>query len=105
MLFQNLALEASLMRAVQSIQTDPHEARVVDVGCGEGPSLLAFSSTRICSWKSLQVLLARRPHTSSNRKSPGMNFQCGDATKLEYPGESFELDLEFPVAADRLRGR
>jgi len=53
----------------------------------------------------LQVLLARRPHTSSNRKSPGMNFQCGDATKLEYPGESFELDLEFPVAADRLRGR
>ena len=35
-LFQSLAQEAAIVRAVQSIGPNPEAARVLDVGCGEG---------------------------------------------------------------------
>ena len=38
-LFQNLAHDAAMVRALRSISLEPQIARVLDVGCGEGGSL------------------------------------------------------------------
>lgn len=35
-LFQTLAYDASVIRALRSIKVDPSHSRVLDVGCGEG---------------------------------------------------------------------
>ena len=41
-LFQSLAHDAALIRALQSIRPEQDTARVLDVGCGAGASLLMF---------------------------------------------------------------
>ena len=44
-LFQFLALEAAVIRALGFLQLDPAKAPVLDVGCGEGLSLLPLLRT------------------------------------------------------------
>src|SRR5579864_2330366 len=51
-LFQCLARDAAMIRALQWIDPDPHSARVLDVGCGDGDSLwillrLGFEPTNL----------------------------------------------------------
>src|SRR6266513_2138823 len=69
-LYQNLAQEASLVRALQSIRPNHEVARVLDVGCGAGGTLLAF----------LRLGFA-----------PGNRFEHGDATKMGFASESLDL--------------
>jgi SAM-dependent methyltransferase len=93
-LFQNLAQDASIVRAVRSVHPNPNETRVLDVGCGEGASLLTFLRLGFVPGNLYGVDFQEGRIRRAKERLPGVNFQCGDATKLEYSGESFDLVFE-----------
>lgn len=93
-LFQNLAHEAAMVRAVQSIRPNPEMARVLDVGCGEGSSLITFLRLGFPPGNLYGIDFQEERINLARVRCPGMNFQCGDATRMEYPNASFDLVCE-----------
>ena len=93
-LFQNLAQEAAMVRALQSIRPNPEVARVLDVGCGEGSSLVSFLRLGFIPGNLYGIDFQESRISQAKKRCSGMNFQCGDARKLEYAKGSFDLVCE-----------
>ena len=93
-LFQTLAFDKANIRALGRLDLDRSSARVFDVGCGSGSSLLLF------------VRLGFRPHhlagidldpdriDAARLTFPGADFRCGDATATDFEDESFDVTFE-----------
>jgi SAM-dependent methyltransferase len=90
-LYQNLAQEAAMVRAVQSIRPNPDSAQVLDVGCGEGSSLITFLRLGFAPGNLHGIDFQEERIKRAKVRHSGMNFQCGDATKLEFASDSFDL--------------
>jgi ubiquinone/menaquinone biosynthesis C-methylase UbiE len=93
-LFQNLAQDTAIVRALQAIRPNPEAARVLDVGCGEGSSLITFLRLGFPPGNLYGIDFQEQRISLAKEKYPGMKFQRGDATKMEYSSESFELVCE-----------
>jgi SAM-dependent methyltransferase len=93
-LFQNLAQDVALVRALQSIHLNAHEARVLDVGCGEGSSLITFLRLGFVPGNLHGIDFQEERIRHARERCPGMNLRAGDATKMEYASESFDLVFE-----------
>lgn len=93
-LFQNMAQDAAMVRAVQSIRPNSIEARVLDVGCGEGSSLITFLRLGFAPGNLHGIDLQESRIRQAKERCPGMNFRAGDATSMEYPDESFDIVFE-----------
>ncbi len=90
-LFQNLAQEAALVRALQSIRPNHEAARVLDVGCGEGSGLISFLRLGFVPGNLYGIDFQESRIGEAKKRCPGMNLQCGDATKMEFASETFDL--------------
>jgi ubiquinone/menaquinone biosynthesis C-methylase UbiE len=93
-LFQVLAQDAAMIRALQSIHPDSQSMRVLDVGCGDGASLwlllrLGFQPSNLVGVdiQEERILKARARH-------PHMAFECADATCLRFKDGSFDMVME-----------
>jgi SAM-dependent methyltransferase len=93
-LFQSLAQEAAVVRAVQSTGSNGHAARVLDVGCGDGSSLITFLRLGFPPGNLYGVDLQESRIRQAQERFPSMNIQQGDATRLEYASEAFDLLFE-----------
>lgn len=88
----------ALMRALYDMRTTlgglDSDARVLDVGCGQGDGLHPFlmMGFRIDQLAGLD-LFADRIETAK-RLTPGMDFQTGDATAMPYADKSFDIVCE-----------
>lgn len=98
-LFQTLALEASVVRALAVLGGDPKCACVLDVGCGGGGNLyqllrLGYEASNISGIDILpaNVEVARRTY-------PNMRFVVGDASRMEFADASFDLLCESTMFA------
>jgi 2-polyprenyl-3-methyl-5-hydroxy-6-metoxy-1,4-benzoquinol methylase len=90
-LFQFLAAEASVVRALRSIQLNPAEAKVLDVGCGRGGSLMTllrmgFTPTNLhgIDIRPEQIAFARK-------WLPLSPIECADASRLEFAEGTFDI--------------
>ncbi|HKW63897.1 MAG TPA: class I SAM-dependent methyltransferase [Candidatus Acidoferrum sp.] len=92
-LFQTLAQDAAIVRALQSIGPDEAE-RVLDVGCGEGASLITFLRLGFAAENLFGIDFQEERIRRAKERCPGMNFRSGDATKMEYEDESFDIVFE-----------
>jgi len=98
-LFQTLALEASVVRALTALGGDPNRARVLDVGCGGGGNFyqllrLGYEASNISG---IDILPGR---VDAARKAyPNIRFVVGDASRMEFPDASFDLLSEFTMFA------
>src|SRR5205814_2087351 len=93
-LFQVLAQDAAMFRALRFIGLNPPATRVLDVGCGNGSSLLTLLRVGFLPDRLNGVDLQEDRICAARQKLPGVNLECGDATKLKHPSESFDLLLE-----------
>lgn len=93
-LFQTLAWDASIIRAVHSTRIDPRGARVLDVGCGAGGSL--FSLVRLgfdCSHMiGIDILESRL--LEGRRALHGMTFVRDDAASMPFKNGVFDVVFE-----------
>lgn len=98
-LFQTLALEVSIVRAVAELPLVPREALVLDVGCGGAGDLyqllrLGFRPENITG---IDVLPERIE--SARKLYPQITFIQGDASAMELPTASFDLLFESTMFA------
>lgn len=108
-LFQVLAAEASVVRALRSFQADPATATVLDVGCGEGFSLLPLLRLGFVPSNLYGVDIRREEIAAARRRLPMLHLECADATQLEFADNSFDIVQEstmfLQMTDDDLAGR
>jgi ubiquinone/menaquinone biosynthesis C-methylase UbiE len=93
-LFQSLARDAAMVRALQWIDQNPQSARVLDVGCGDGDSLwvflrLGFEPSNLFGVDIQEDKIRRAKATNSL-----VTFDCMDATSLTFRDDSFDIVME-----------
>lgn len=93
-LYQSLAQEAALVRGLQSIHPQHETARVLDVGCGDGTTLLTFLRLGFCAANLYGIDFQEERIAIAIGRCPNIQFVHGDATKLKFASESFDLAHE-----------
>jgi ubiquinone/menaquinone biosynthesis C-methylase UbiE len=92
-LFQSFASDRAMIRVLRAAGIEPADAKVLDVGCGDGTSLgkllpLRFRSANL---HGIDVLPERIDAASS--RYPGMTFSVDDASAMSYEPETFDLAM------------
>lgn len=90
-LYQSLAQEAALVRALQSIDPNPEMAWVLDVGCGGGTTLLTFLRLGFTPDNLYGIDFQDERIAQVREKCPSIHFAYGDATGLEFANDTFDL--------------
>lgn len=93
-LFQSLAADISIIRAIRSTGIDPKTAEVLDVGCGTGSALLnlirlGFETERLHGIDLLPDRIA-----AGRRRVPTLDLAVADARLLPFPDQRFDLVYE-----------
>lgn len=108
-LFQFMAAEASVILALRSFHPDPATAKVLDVGCGEGLSLLPFLRVGFLPSNLYGVDVRSEQLAVARSRFPMLHLQCGDAGRLEFPDGAFDIVQEqvmfLQIPDDELAGR
>lgn len=90
-LYQSLAQEAALVRALQCVRPTPETARVLDVGCGEGVTLFTLLRLGFASDNLYGIDFQEQRIVQARQKCPSIHFMHGDATNLEFADKTFDL--------------
>ncbi len=93
-LFQVLAQEAAVVRALQSIRPNPRAARVLDVGCGGGASLVTFLRLGFAPGNLYGIDFQESRISEARARFPGLNFARGDATGMGFSNGVFDIVFE-----------
>ena len=93
-LFQSLARDAAMVRALRSINPHPQSARVLDVGCGDGDSLWLFLRLGFEPSNLFGVDVQEDRILKAKEANPLVNFECADATCLAFTDNTFDISME-----------
>ena len=81
-LFQFLAGEVALVRALRSIKSNPAEAKILDVGCGTGASLMSLLRIGFTPSNLYGVDIRPEQIAFACNQLPMSPIQCADARRL-----------------------
>jgi ubiquinone/menaquinone biosynthesis C-methylase UbiE len=90
-LYQSLAQEVALVRALQSIRANEETARVLDVGCGSGGTLATFLRLGFAAENLHGIDFQEERITAARERCSSIHFAQGDATKMEFALETFDV--------------
>ena len=93
-LFQTFAFEKANTRAIQSLGLDRSATRVLDVGCGSGAGLLSFLRWGFPPENLTGIELDARRVEAAKRELPAVDIRLGDASRMEFADDSFDLVFE-----------
>ena len=93
-LFQTLAIDRANISALASIELDRPTARVLDVGCGNGASLLQFIRLGFLPSNLSGIDTSRDRIQLAQATLPGVSFRVDDASQLSFASDSFDLVFE-----------
>ena len=108
-LFQFLAGEAALVRAMRSIEANPTKAKVLDVGCGKGASLQSLLRMGFTPSNLYGVDIRPEQIAFARNQLPMSPIQCADASRLEFADNTFDIvhasSMFLQVPDEALSGR
>lgn len=93
-LFQKLAFDASVVQSLRNADLDPSGAKILDVGCGNGDSLLRFLHMGFAADNLHGIDILEERTESAMRRFPNMRFTSGDASEMPYLDDEFDLVME-----------
>jgi len=73
------------------------DRRVLDVGCGGGVELASFRELGASPSRLVGIDLLPARVSAARAAYPDIDFRAGNAVKLEFPSESFDVVLAFTV--------
>jgi ubiquinone/menaquinone biosynthesis C-methylase UbiE len=92
--FQAFALERANVRALQRLQLDRDQARVLDVGCGTGSSLLQFIKLGFLPQNLTGVDSSAERVAQAQERFPNVAFHCESAEGMSFPDSTFDVTFE-----------
>ncbi len=93
-LFQLLATDASVFRALRSIVHEQSSARVLDVGCGNGADLVRLFHVGYRPENITAIDILPDRIREAKELYPSVNFVVGDASNLNFDSNAFHLVVE-----------
>ena len=93
-LFQTLAFDRSIISSFASLGLEPKTAKILDVGCGDGASMLnllklGFSPSNLYGIDVLENSIAQ-----AKTKLPNINWIYGDASQMKFEDNFFDCVME-----------
>lgn len=92
--FQVFALERANIRALQRLQLDRDQARVLDVGCGTGSSLLQFMKLGFLPQNLTGVDSSAERIAQAQSRFPNVAFHRESAEAMSFPDSTFDVVFE-----------
>lgn len=93
-LFQTFAADRANIAALRHIEIDRATATVLDVGCGNGASLLQFIRLGFKPSNLTGVDLEVERIARAKEELPGIDFRVESADRLPFADESFDIVFE-----------
>jgi ubiquinone/menaquinone biosynthesis C-methylase UbiE len=93
-LFQNLAQDAAMVRALGWMKAEPGSMRVLDVGCGDGGSLWLLQRLGFEPANLFGVDIQEERIRKAKTRNPVATFECVDATCLAFRDDTFDIAME-----------
>jgi ubiquinone/menaquinone biosynthesis C-methylase UbiE len=90
-IFQTLSREAAIAVALRKAQLDRSTAKVLDVGCGTGNSLLKLQQFGFPPDNMSGIDIQEERIVDARRALPSANLVAGNATTLPWGGNEFDL--------------
>lgn len=87
--------EITLVRALNKLSIHLDKTKILDVGCGNGNILRYFAELGATSEDLYGIDITEYRISEARDASPRMNFAVGDATKLPYDSEYFDIIMQF----------
>jgi ubiquinone/menaquinone biosynthesis C-methylase UbiE len=93
-LFQTLAMEASLVRAARVLRADPGNARILDVGCGSAVDLYQLFRLGCRPENLIGIDILADRLAGARAMYPQARFLHGDASQMEFADGTFDIVYE-----------
>lgn len=98
-LFQTLAMEASVVGAMRNLRGDLAAVKLLDVGCGGAQNLFQFLRLGIRAENITGIDILQDRIREALKLYPQSRFICGDAGKTQFSDSEFDLVSEFTMFA------
>ena len=93
-LFQQLAYQAAVIRALRDAHLDRRSAKVLDVGSGTGSGVGFALQLEFLPENLHGIDLLEERVAVARRRYPGVNFVCDDASRMPFEAGAFDLVME-----------
>jgi SAM-dependent methyltransferase len=93
-MFQTFAFDSANIRALRRLSLDRERARVLDIGCGSGASLLSFLRLGFRSRNLAGIDVNPDRIAIGIKEFPNIDFRCESATQLSHQSDTFDLVCE-----------
>lgn len=93
-LLQYMAYDISIISALRLINIKRETAKILDVGCGEGWSLINFIRLKFNPVNLFGIDIMDELVVRAKERFPNINFLCGDASCMAFPNNSFDVVTE-----------
>ena len=92
--FQTFAFDRANIRALQRLELDRDQARILDVGCGSGSSLIQFLRLGFHPEKLAGVDSSPERIAQARAMFPNVEFRCESAESLSFDNSIFDVAFE-----------
>lgn len=92
--FQTFAFERANIRALNRLGLDREKAKVLDVGCGTGSSLLQFIKLGFLPENLAGVDDSAERLDEARARFPNVDFRCENAEQLSFSDATFDVVFE-----------
>lgn len=96
-LFQSLAMDASVVNALRSTGLRAESSTVLDVGCGSGASMLNLLRCGFAAANVQGVDILEDRIEEARARLPHVRFHCADARAMAFPDGAFDLVTEWTM--------